>query len=149
MISFGLLRTALGWVGPKVKKWFGLTNLTGPATILAGLILLFGAGVNWFREDAINDANAKWELRLAKEQAKLKDAALVRDNRIRSLEEKLQEEQQKADAATFANNQLLEKQRETVPLSEACNSCRVPNERLWVRPGSGRAADRVQSKPGS
>ena len=138
-----------GWVMPRVKKWFGLTNLTGPATILAGLLVLFGAGVNWFREDAINDANAKWELRLAKEQAKLKNDLGAREAKLRDLEEKLREEQLKVDAASMANANLLEKQRETVPLSEACNSCRVPNERLWVRPGAARASGGLQSRPGS
>ena len=137
------------WGLGAAKKWLGLTNLTGPATILAGLVLLFGAGVNWFREDAINDANAKWELKLAKEQAKLKDGLVAREVKLKELEEKLREEQLRVDAASMANANLLEKQRDTVPLSEACNSCRVPNERLWVRPGSARASGGLQSRPGS
>ncbi len=139
----------LTWVKGKAKSWLGLTNLTGPATILAGLLVLFGAGVNWFREDAINDANAKWELKLAKEQAKLKDGLATREAKLKELEEKLREEQLRVDAASMANANLLEKQRETVPLSEACNVCRVPNERLWVRPGSARASGGLQSRPGS
>lgn len=144
-----MLSLVLGWLRGRAKSWFGLTNLTGPATMLAGLLVLFGAGVNWFREDAIRDADSRWELKLAKEQAKLKDGLATREAKLKELEDRLREEQLKVDAASMANANLLEKQRETVPLSEACNVCRVPNERLWVRPGAGRAADRVQSRPGS
>lgn len=143
-----MLSLVLPWLKAKAKSWFGLTNLTGPATMLAGLLVLFGAGINWFRDDAIRDTNAQWELRLQKEQARLRDNLVQREAKIRELEEKLREEQERVETATFANNQLLEKQREKIPLSEACNACRIPNERLWVRPAT-RASSGDQSRPGS
>jgi hypothetical protein len=101
--------------------------------IVGGVLLAVGGAITWLREDAINDTNAKWEL-------KASQAALAAHNEVQErqlLVEKLQRalaikeiaenEKAKLDEAELA------KQATDFPLSPECMRCRVPNERLWLR----------------
>jgi hypothetical protein len=105
----------------------------GNVAIVGGVLLAVGGAITWLREDAINDTNAKWEL-------KASQAALAAHNEVQErqlLVEKLQRalaikeiaenEKAKLDEAELA------KQATDFPLSPECMRCRVPNERLWLR----------------
>lgn len=135
------------WIFSWISKALGLSRFAGTATFVAGLLIIISAAAAWIRDDAVNDCNVAWELKLVKEQEKLKNELAARGLKLKELEEKLLLALQREEQVTGENSKLLEKQRERIPLSEACNACRVPNERLWVRPAG--APSRSQSGPGS
>ncbi len=134
--------SVLGWV----KDALGLRKLGGALTILAGVLVLGGAAIAFVRDEAVDKCNLEWKLKLSKEQEKLREKLAARDREVVSLQEQVKLSQEKEEDAIEAHKALLEKQREQVPLSEACTACRIPNERLWVRP-TGGAPGRAQSRP--
>lgn len=125
----------------KVLGFFGinLSSLTGPLVWLVGITFIFGGAATWLREDAINDTNSRWELRLSQEALKAhnevqeKQLQLERVQKVLALKEKDDEEKLQKD------REIVEKQKVDFPLSPECARCRIPNERIWVRGGSGVA----------
>jgi len=116
-----------------------LWNLLKPSGVLgvltaAGAVFLAIMSISaWIREDAIRDNDQAWELKIAKKNQELHNKVGEQNLKLAELERKLIEADQALAAATELNRRALEKQRVSVPLSEACTACRVPNERLWLR----------------
>lgn len=111
----------------------GTSGFFGIGTLILGIIVALAAAASWMREDALNDCNTQWELKLAKANQELHNKIGEKNLKITALEKKLLEVDAALAAAVDLNRRALEKQRETVPLSDACTACRVPNERLWLR----------------
>ena len=117
-------------------------KLSAQLTTYAAVILGFSAAAAWLRDDAKNDALAEAKLQYEAANNELKLEVARRVKKLDELTNILKTTEQEAARLQGENTVLLEKQRETVPLSEACNSCRIPNERLWLR---GKAtADRIK-----
>ena len=136
--------SVLKWVWDKVAgKW------TGVATVVAGVLVLISAATAWIKEDAVEVCNANWKLEIASKNAEAVKAASKRESRIRDLESKLQAAGAAEEAKAKELENVLELQRDKVPLSEACVACRIPNEHLWVRPGTpNRSSARTISTKG-
>ena len=92
-----------------------------------------GAAATWLAEDAKQRCDTNWELKLSQESLKLQKLAEDRGTKITELEQKLKDVEEKKVAEAETEKKELEKQREKVPLSKACNECRVPNDRIWLR----------------
>lgn len=138
--------SVLKWIWEKVGgKW------TGVATVVAGVLVLVSAATAWIKEDAVEVCNANWKLEIASKNAEATKAASKRESRIRDLESKLQVAGAAEEAKAKELENVLEKQRETIPLSEACVACRIPNEHLWVRSRTpaNSSSTRKQSPKGS
>ena len=112
------------------------TQLTTYAAIALGAT----AAVDWLRTDARNDERAVIAAEYAKQNADLKDEVARRVKKSEDLQRILQATELEAARLADENKQHLEKQRETVPLSQACTACRIPNERLWLRRPGIKAA---------
>lgn len=102
-------------------------------TTYAGVFLAATAALAWVREDAIRDTREAVKLEYAEQTIKLKDEVARRVKKSDDLQRILETTEKEAASLLAKNNELLEKQRETVPLSNACDQCRIPNERLWLR----------------
>ncbi len=137
--------SVLKWVWDKVAgKW------TGVATVVAGVLVLLSAATAWIKEDAVEVCNANWKLEIAGKNAEAAKAATRRESRIRDLESKLQAAGAAEEAKAKELENVLEKQRDAIPLSEACMACRIPNEHIWVRPGAPHSSPaRKSSSKGS
>ena len=135
-----------------IISWFsaalGLKKFAGTATLVAGIVVVFSTATAWLRDDALKDCNAAWELKLVKESKDLAAKVAARESSLAEMSLKLKELQGEKESALGKYQQLLEKQRASVPLSKACSECRIPNERIWVRPGA-RTSSRIQTDPGS
>lgn len=137
-------------IGAWISEAIGLKKVFSVATIVAGVLVISSAAIGWLREDAVNDCNAQWELKLAKANGELKERLAKQEIAFADLQNKLRDVQVAEEASRNENLNLLEKQRETVPLSQACISCRIPNERIWVRRDKGSGASgRSEARPGS
>lgn len=108
-------------------------NFMGTATIVAGMVVAVGAAGAWMREDGIHDCNAAWELRLAKANESIVRDLAIKQQKLEELQRILAATEAEAARLNGENNDLLAKQRSSVPLSSACLACRIPNERLWLR----------------
>jgi hypothetical protein len=139
-----MLSVVMGWF----KKVTGLGQLTGVATILAGLMVGIGGLAAWLRDDAVKECNLGWELTHAKRTAGLKDQVEKQTLALKSLELKLTEAQADAERAREGEKVALEKQREAMPSTADCVKCRIPNERIWLRRSSG-APKASGGSPGS
>lgn len=102
-------------------------------TTYAAVFLGATAALAWIREDAVRDTNAVWELKIVEQTAELKSEVARRVKKLEELQRILSATEMEAARLTKENSEHLEKQRETVPLSQACTACRIPNERLWLR----------------
>lgn len=109
------------------------SGIIGVLTAFGAFVLALGAISAWIRDDAVRDTNAAWELKIAKQNQELHNKIGEKNLKIQALEQKLVEVDNALAAAVDMNRKAVEKQRVSVPLSEACNACRVPNERLWLR----------------
>lgn len=116
-----------------ILKFLGLSSWTGYGTILVGGLMIMGAAATWLAEDAKSRCDTSWELKLSQESLKLQALAAERGTKITELEAKLKESEEQKQAEALASAKELEKQREKIPLSKACNECRVPNDRIWLR----------------
>lgn len=113
-----------------------LLKPSGSFGVLTAIGAVFLAVVSisaWLRDDAISDNNREWELKIAKRNQELHNKIGEQNLKLSELERKLLEADQALQAATELNRKALEKQRVSVPLSAACDACRIPNERLWLR----------------
>jgi len=108
-------------------------KLTAQLTFYAGVVLAFSAAAGWLREDAKNDARVEIRAEFSAMNETLLREAAARQKKLDDLQRVLQTTEEEAARLQGENSKLLEKQRETIPLSEACTQCRVPNERLWLR----------------
>ncbi len=108
-------------------------KLGAQLTTYAAILVAFSAAAGWLREDAKNDARSeiRAEFQAANEKLLLENAN--RQKKLDIVQKVLLTTEEEAARLQAENKTLLEKQREAVPLSEACNLCRVPNERLWLR----------------
>ena len=118
--------------------WSRLLGLLGPGafgklTMLLGLIISVSAAGAWLREDAKNDCNQEWELKIAKGNEKLTLELAAKRLRIEDLEQRLIQAANIIDATRSENVSLLEKQREATPQSQSCLACRIPSDRVWLR----------------
>lgn len=95
--------------------------------------MIMAAAATYLAEDAKHRCDTNWELKLSQESLKLQQLAAERGTKITELESKLRESEEQKQAEALASAKELEKQREKVPLSKACNECRVPNDRIWLR----------------
>jgi len=126
----------LNWIKGSIQMLWNLlkpSGIIGVLTAFGAFVLALGAVSAWIRDDAVRDTNAAWELKLTKAAQELHNKVGERNLKIQALEQKLVEVDQALAAAVDLNRKVVEKQRASVPLSEACNACRVPNERLWMR----------------
>jgi hypothetical protein len=131
-------------------KITGLNSFTGTGTIILGLGVAMGAAASWLREDAKTACDAAWTLTLQSETEKLQKSELAKSKQIQALELKLAAKETEASVAAESAAHLMENQRDKIPLSDACNACRVPNARLWLRDESAPAVKAgKQSKPGT
>src|SRR5689334_6199400 len=126
----------LNWINGGIRMLWNLLKPSGVLGVLtaAGAVFLAIMSISaWIREDAIRDNDQAWELKIAKKNQELHNKVGEQNLKLAELERKLIEADQALAAATELNRRALEKQRVSVPLSEACTACRVPNERLWLR----------------
>ena len=128
-----MLSKVLGLLG------LNLSSLTSPVVWVLGLVFVFGGAATWLREDAINDTNAKWELRVAQESLKANNAVQEKQLQVERLQKVLSLREKADEEKANADKEVLEKQAASFPLSPDCMRCRVPNERIWVRGGQGVA----------
>jgi len=119
----------LSWV----KKLTGFGAWAGTATIVVGLVVAFSAAATWLREDAANDCDARWKLELSNLRAGALAAEAKQNRRIAELESKLGTKLSELEAVEKVKDDALDKQANSIPLSEACNVCRIPNESIWLR----------------
>lgn len=131
-----MLSTIMGFVGIK--------NLASPITWLVGISLIFGGAATWLREDAINDTNAKWELKLSQEALKAHNEVQEKQLVVEKLQAKLALKEIEDVAKAKEDAEALAKQAVDFPLSPDCLKCRIPNERIWVR-----GAKDMAPKPGA
>ena len=123
-------------------------GLTAQLTTYAGLILALTAGADWLRNDAKNDVRMeiREEFREANDQLKLEVAE--KQKKLDLLQKVLAATEIEAAKLSKENTEKLEKQREAIPLSEACNACRVPNEQLWLRGTERKQTPATRTKGG-
>ncbi len=115
--------------------WPFSLKLGAQLTFYAGMILAFSAGAAWLREDAKKDAQVEVRAEFEAANAQLRVDLAAKEKKLGLLQNVLLTTEKEAARLQDENTKLLEKQRETVPLSDACDQCRIPNERLWRRPG--------------
>ena len=127
--------------------WLKDMGLIGQGATALGFILALGAGAAWLREDAISDNNQAWELKLEKQRREMELAHAARAHRIIQLERQLIDQDKTLEGVRAEHAKAIEDQAHSIPLSEACSVCRVPNEHLWLRDAK-RASSR-SVKPGS
>ena len=108
-------------------------GITIQVTILAAFLMASGAAANWLRDDARNDCNAAWEIKLGKANEAVLLELAARQKKLDDLQRILAATEGEAARLDSENRKLLEVQRASVPLSNACLACRIPNERLWLR----------------
>ena len=108
-------------------------KLGAQLTTYAGVFLAATAALAWVREDAVRDTKVAIQLEFERSNSELKAEVARRVQKVETLQRILEATEKEAAGLLARNNELLEKQRETIPLSEACSSCRIPNERLWLR----------------
>lgn len=136
-----------------LKGFLNIKALTGPFAILMGFGLVFGGAATWLREDAINDTNAKWELKLSQAELKAHNEVQEKQLSIERLQKTLALKEKEGDEKAKADAEAIAKQAVEFPLSPDCLKCRVPNERLWVRRNEGVAekssSPRPKAAPGS
>lgn len=129
-----------------------LKNLTSPLAIFMGIGLVFGGAATWLREDAINDTNAKWELKVAIAAIVSHNEVQERQLKIERLEKTLALKEQEDVEKIKADQEALSKQAADFPLSGDCTRCRIPNERIWVRGAkdlAGKSGNPGSKAPGS
>ena len=114
-------------------------------TTYAGIFLAATAALAWVREDAVRDTREGLKLEFVEANAKLKDEVSRRVRKVEDLQRILEATEKEAALLLSKNQEMLEKQRETIPLSQACTACRIPNERLWLR----RPSHSVKGAPAS
>lgn len=112
---------------------FKPSGILGVVTAIGAVFLAVVSISAYIRDDAISDNNREWELKIAKKNQELHNRIGEQNLKLMELEKKLVEADQALAAATDLNRKALEKQRVSIPLSEACTACRIPNERLWLR----------------
>lgn len=133
-----------------ILGFLGIKKITTPL-IFAGVVL-FGAAAAaaWMRDDAIQDCNMKWELRLTAETLALKTRAAEAQAAVDALATKLANTEAQLKEKHDAEKESLAHQKADFPLSADCAKCRVPNERIWLRPSSGTSKQSVpKGKPTS
>lgn len=108
-------------------------KLGAQLTTYAGMFLAISAGIAWLREDAKKDALAEVRAEMQVQLDAARAEALLKAQKLEFVTKVLKGTEDEAARLSGENQALLEKQRETVPLSEACNTCRIPNDRLWLR----------------
>lgn len=123
-----------------IKGFLPSTGWLGYAFLAGGLLLGLSASAHWLREDAFNDCNAGWQLKVAKENEAILLKAAVQGKKIWELETKLLSLADKATAMEAENAKLLKDQRDAVPQTDDCKRCRVPSARIWVRPSPARSS---------
>jgi hypothetical protein len=112
-------------------------KLGAQLTTYAGIALAATAALAWVREDAKRDALAEVQAEFQVQTAELKTQLAVKESKLKLLQNVLETTEKEAARLQSESKVVLEKQRETIPLSESCDKCRIPNERLWLR---GKAA---------
>jgi len=133
-----------------LKSALGISKLTLPLMLLLGVVFVMSAAAAWMREDGIRDCTVQWELKLASETLSLKNRVLAAQQEHAALLGKLREAEDKLTEVQNANATTLAKQKEDFPLSADCSKCRIPNERIWVRPDKGDSKQsRISGKPGT
>ena len=133
-----------GWLWTWVK---GL-KLGGQITLAAAVVVGIGALANWFQEQGAEKCEAGWKLEIAKKNTETVTAVAKKDREIAELTARLEGIAAEAELARRERDVALEKQRETTPLSVSCDSCRIPNSRIWVRGSSGARAKAAGGQAG-
>lgn len=118
-------------------------------TTYAGIVLAFSAAAAWLRDDAKNDVRAEIRAEFVLANEKLRIEAANKIKQVDTLQRVLQTTENEAASLLAKNNELLEKQKDAVPLSKACDSCLIPNERLWLRPVPKRTPASAAGRPGT
>lgn len=118
------------------KGFIPTSGLLGWVFVAGSMVLGLSASAHWLREDAFNDCNAQWELKIAKANASVLAGVAEKDRKIKDLETKLLSVADKADQMEKENALLLKVQRDGTPLGDDCKRCRVPNARIWLRPNT-------------
>lgn len=80
-----------------------------------------------------------WQNELKKANLKALQLQDIKKKQIKALEGNLVAAAEEAKALREAEKVWLEKQRDLIPLSDACSKCRVPRERLLVPEKRGSA----------
>jgi hypothetical protein len=124
-------------------------KLGAQVTFYAGVVVAFSAAAAWLRDDAKNDVRTEIRAEFSKQNEELLKEVARRVKKVDDLQRILQTTENEAASLLAKNNELLEKQRDAIPLSKACDSCLVPNERLWLRPVPKRTPASSSGRPGS
>lgn len=116
-----------------LRAFIPSSGLLGWGFLVGGSILALSASAHWLREDAFNDCNTAWELKVSKQNVELLASLAKRNGMILDLETKLFAMRERSEILAADNAKLLEKQREATPQTDDCKRCRVPNARIWLR----------------
>lgn len=108
-------------------------KLGAQLTTYAGLALAITAAAGWLREDAKKDALVEVQAEYQTANAELKLKLAAKEKQATLLQNILQTTEKEAERLQGENKAMLEKQRDAIPLSDSCDHCRIPNERLWLR----------------
>ena len=115
-----------------VRNWvFG-------GTFAATLVIFFIVLLH-VKENAIADRDNQWRGEITARNIKYHNDMMLKDAKVRRREEEIYEQLELRRQAVEENERLLAKFAETIPLSEACNVCRIPRSAVDVPAESLRA----------